>query len=177
MYYFIIGSFEKGGFQNSNIGNSKYLGRAKTKDKYIALMDILSVDLFDKTEVSNEVDKIFFEKYKDNITGDLYFIEDKKIINKLDYLQEVEEGETYKNEIIVKNIKTNEEIKVICFFSNQTLEKGVKNIQDIVNEYSNEEKIKALERVILMQQHKGKETMTEWVNKLNKLKEENDKDI
>jgi hypothetical protein len=176
MYYFFIGSFEKGGFQNSNIGNSKYLGRAKTKGKYIALMDILSVDIFDKSEIGNESDKIFFNKYKDNITGDLYFIDNNKIIDKLDYISEIEEKESYKNKIVVIDLESKKEIEAICLFRNKKINKGIENTE-LVNEYSNEEKIKAIERVILMQQHKGKDTIEEWTNKLNKLKEENDKDI
>ena len=176
MYYFFIGSYEKGGFQNENLKDSKYIGRAKTKNKYLALLNILNVSLFGEEQISNKIDKAFYEKYKDNITGDLYFIDDAKVIKTIFNTKEINNKVNKINEIEIYLLNNGEEMKVKSFFRNKTIKEATENSEP-VNEYTKEEKIKALEKVFLMNRMKGEVETSEWIEKLNKLKEENDKDM
>lgn len=172
MYYFTIGSLEHDGFQSKYFEKAKYLGRAKTKKKYLAILSMLNVNLINNKTLNNEVDLGFFEEHKDNIIGDLYFVEDNNIIENVDYLQQVEEKIMIKEKITIINISKNEEIEAMAYFRNlDSLEEKIKYSIDVINEYSKEEKIKTLETIIMMQKIKGTDSMVDWLGKLKKLQE------
>jgi hypothetical protein len=139
-------------------------------------LNILNVSLFAEEQISNEVDKIFYEKYSDNITGDLYFIDDINVIKTIFNTKEINNKINEIKEIEIYLLNNGEEIKVKSFFRNKKIKEATKNSEP-VNEYTKEEKIKALEKVFLMNRMKGEVETSEWIEELNKLKEENDKDM
>ena len=190
-YFFTFGSFEKDGFQNSHLKNSKYIGRFKTKDKYLGLLFLLETRIYHKKTFKYEVDIAFFDKYSDFIIGDVFFIEDDSIENKLDNLKCIINNSSIKENIIVTNLETstsffnnnkssfvdgekkiNEELKCFTYFSNfNFLEDVLELAKDIVNEYTIEEKIKALETIAKLDALKGKDSsMSEFFIKMQELK-------
>jgi len=170
-YFFTIGGFEKNGFRNSKLKDSKYIGRFKTKDKYLGLLFLFDLWIYHKKSFKYEIDLVFFNKYSDFIIGDVFFIEDNNIENKLDDLQCLGDS-TIKENIIVINLETNEELECFTYFFNcKNLEDILKLAKDIVNEYTIEEKIKALEVIIKLDALKGKDnSMSEFFIKMQELK-------
>ena len=172
-YFFTIGSFEKNGFQNGKLKDSKYIGRFKTKDKYLGLLFLFDLWIYHKKSFKYEIDLAFFNKYSDFIIGDVFFIEDDSIENKLDKLSSLHRDSSIKENIIVINLETNEELKCFTYFSNckNSIEKELEFVKDIVNEYTVEEKIKALEVIIKLDALKGKDnSMSEFFIKMQELK-------
>ena len=172
-YFFTIGSFEVGGFRNSNLKDSKYIGRFKTKNKELAFLGMLSVNLMNKKLLKYEIDFAFFDKYGDFIIGDVFFIEDNNIENKLDKLSNLSSNYLIKENIIVINLENNEELECFTYFKNfNDFEEIIKKYKDVVNEYTIDEKIKAMETIIKLDTLKGKDnSMSEFFIKLQELKE------
>ena len=171
-YFFTIGGFEVGCFQNLHLKDSKYIGRFKTKDKYLAFLFLFNVWIYHKKTFKYEIDFAFFDKYSDYIIGDVFFIEDNNIEDKLDKLKCLGDS-TIKENIIVINLETNEELECFTYFKNcKDLEENAKFAKNIVNEYTIEEKIKAMETIIKLDTLKGKDnSMSEFFIKLQELKE------
>jgi len=175
MYYFFIGSYEKGGFQNSNLGDSKYIGRVKTKDKYLAFSNAFGVEIYNDDSLVEEPNKVFYQRNKDNINGDLYLIDNNDIILELDRLHSINKGNPKK---MVKILNSeNNIIDAMVYFAkldDRSFKKVLKRSNKVVNEYNLDSKIKTAETVYMFDQIKG-----EISNKdiIEELKEENDKDI
>jgi len=167
-YFFTIGSFEKGGFQNSNLKDSKYIGRFKTKEKELALLDFLSVDLMNKKLLKYKIDFAFFDKFSDYIIGDVFFIEDKAIESKLDDLK----NSSIKENIITINLENQEELECFTYFRNfRNFKEEIKLYNKTVNEYLISEKIKAMETIIKLDTLKGKNnSMSNFFIQLQELK-------
>lgn len=173
MYYFIIGSHEKSCFQNKNLEDSKYIGRGKSEDKFLAILNMFSVELFTKNTLKDEISKVFFDKYKENIIGDVYLIEDEEVQIELDSLRQVKEKITIKRKIIIENIETKEKIEAITYFSNiENLKEELEYSENIIKEYLKEEKISAFERIILIENIKNTDSKEELFNELEKIKKE-----
>jgi len=83
-YYFTVGSFEKDGFRNSNLKDSQYIGRFKTKLKYLGLLDTFDITLIHKKTLKYEEDMEFYKRYGDYIIGDVFFIKNEEILYTLD---------------------------------------------------------------------------------------------
>jgi len=172
-YFFTIGSFEKNGFQHNHVENCKYIGRFKTKNKYLAVLYLFNVWLYTKKTFSYEVDLAFFDKYSDHIIGDVFFIEDNEVLEKLDKVQAVAKNQMLKENIVVTNQETSEELECFTYFRNcDDLEEQIEHAKCTINEYTIEEKIKALEVIIQLDNLKGKDTMGDFFQKMQKLKDE-----
>ena len=172
-YFFTIGSFEQNGFQHSHVENCKYMGRFKTKDKYLAVLYLFNVWLYTKKTFRYEVDLAFFDKYNDYIIGDVFFIEDNEVLEKLEKLKSVYRKFSIKENIIAANQETNEELECFTYFRNcDDLEEQIEHAKCTINEYTIEEKIKALEVIIQLDNLKGKDTMGDFFQKMQKLKDE-----
>ena len=156
MYYFFIGSYEKGGFQNENLKDSKYIGRAKTKDKYLALSNAFGISIYNDDNLKEETNIVFYQRNKDNINGDLYFIDNDEIIKELDVLHSIEDG--YPKKIIKVLNNDNKVIECITFFSkleDNRFERVLELSNKVVNEYNLDSKIKTAETVYMFDQIKG----------------------
>ena len=175
MYYFFIGSYEKGGFQNGNLKDSKYMGRVKTKDKYLALSNAFGIEIYNDDNLEEEENKVFYQRNKDNINGDLYFIESESVIQKLDKLHSINKGHP-KKEIKILD-KNNNIIQCIVYFAklnDKNFEKVLKRSNKAVNEYNLDSKIKTAETVYMFDQIKGEVSNADIIKD---IKQENDKDI
>jgi hypothetical protein len=156
MYYFFIGSYEKGGFQNENLGDSKYLGRAKTKDKYLAFSNAFGVEIYNNDNLKEEVNKVFYKRNKDNINGDLYFIDNNDIILELDRLHSINEDNP-KKMVQILNSENNIIDSIIYFakLDDDNIKKVLKRSNKVVNEYNLDNKIKTAETVYMFDKIKG----------------------
>jgi len=178
-YFFTIGSFEKDGYQSSHLDSAQYIGRVKTKNKYLCFLQLLGTTLVEKKTLNKKLDLEFFKKYSDYIIGDLYYIEDIENIKKLDELHSIEYNVSYKKNIkvVFQDIKlkkkNNKELESFTYFYNtNNLETELLNVsKDTINEYTEEMKISAKETLIMLDMHKGDDTKEEWFKKLEKMKE------
>jgi len=172
-YFFTIGSFEKNGFQNGILKDSEYVGRFKTENKYLGVLDMFGIYVYTKKTFKYETDLAFFDTYKDYIIGDVFLIKDCDILKELDKLKNLNINYSLKEKITVINQETGEEIECFTYFKNcNDLEEEIEVAKSVVNEYTTEEKIKALEVIIKLNSLKGKDKMSEWFVKLQKLKDE-----
>ena len=156
MYYFFIGSYEKGGFQNENLSDSKYIGRAKTKDKYLAFSNAFGVEIYNNDNLKEEVNKVFYKRNKDNINGDLYFIDNNDIILELDRLHSINEDNP-KKMVQILNSENNIIDSIIYFakLDDDNIKKVLKRSNKVVNEYNLDNKIKTAETVYMFDKIKG----------------------
>jgi len=167
-YYFLVGGFEQHCFQNCHVKNSTYIGRATTKEKYLGLRFLFNMWLYTENCYEDEVVIAFIKEYKQNITGDLYVIDNQSIIDKLDEVYNVN-IDMIKQKI--KIIHDNKEIEAYTYFRIcDSFEEQLKLSSGIINEYSQEDKVKAMEVLIQLQTLKGKASEVDYFELLNKLK-------
>jgi hypothetical protein len=121
--FFTIGGYEINGFQNKHLEHCKYMGRFKTKEKYLAALFLFNVWLYNNDNLISEVDFEFFKKYSDYIIVDVFFIEDERIINTLDLLG------TKSMEVIIKMEQLKNGQSKSNFF--ETLQKMKEQGQDL----------------------------------------------
>lgn len=136
MYYFILGRYEKNAIHENILENEKYLGRAKTKDKYVYILTALHTILSKTLEYQN-------------IKGDLFYIDNNKNINHIEEKLSVNEGVNKKEKIIVID-KDGNEIEAYTYFSTHTEEKIKKLGSDIIDEYTDDMKLEHKERMLLL---------------------------
>jgi len=166
-YCFLVGGFEQHCFQNCHLKDSTYMGRVTTKEKYLGLRFLFDMWLYTENCYKDEVVIAFIEKYKQNITGDLYVIDNQSIVDKLDSLKGKESKEKQK----IKIIHNNKEIEANTYFRiPDNFEEELKLSSGIINEYSQEDKVKAMEVLIQLQTLKGKASKVDYFELLNKLK-------
>jgi hypothetical protein len=172
-YFFVIGSFEKHSFQNSILKDSKYLGRFKTKNKYLGLLHMLGVNLIHKKTLKNLDVLKFYNEISDFIIGDVFYIKESEIFDELDKIKCMEKKYFIKENIVVINQETEEQIECFTYFLNcNDLVVALENAKNIVNEYTIDEKIEAFETIIKMDILQGDDTKEEWFAKLQKMKDE-----
>jgi len=168
-YYFLVGGFEQHCFQNCHVKNSSYIGRATTKEKYLGLKYLFDMWLYTENCYNDEVVISFIEEYKQNITGDLYLVDNQSIVEKLDCLTNSDFKPKQKQKI--KVMYDNKEIEAYTYFRIcDSFEEELKLSSGIINEYSQEDKIKAMEVLIQLQTLKGKTSKVDYFELLNKLK-------
>ena len=173
--FFTIGDFEVGCYQNLHLKDSKYLGRFKTKDKYLCLLKIISKNLVKKETMKHEEEQIFFEECSDYIIGDVFFIDDINIENNLDNLKCINDFISTKENIIVINLETNKELECFTYFSNiGYLGEELKSIIGIINEYKEEQKLETKKKLIELDMILNGKNVHEFINELKDLKDKKD---